>query len=108
MHGYGAAVRELMAIFYADDAILASRDPVALQKALDIIVELFERVGLRTNTSKTKVMTCVLGKIRTRLSREAYNNGRSSASTVTYVTWISPLAHYPAISRQSTTFFAQR
>ena len=57
-----------MAIFYANDAILASRDPVALQKALDIIVELFERVGLRTNTSKTKVMTCMPGKIRTRLS----------------------------------------
>jgi len=32
MHGYGAAVCELMAIFYSDDAILASRDPVALQK----------------------------------------------------------------------------
>ena len=75
-HGYGAAVRELMAIFYADDAILASRDPVALQRALDVIVELFERVGLRTNTSKTKVMTCVPGKIRTRLSQDAYNNSR--------------------------------
>ena len=75
-YGYGAAVRELMAILYADDTILASRDPVALQKALDIIVELSERVGLRTNTSKTKVMTCLPGKIRTRLSREAYNNSR--------------------------------
>jgi len=79
-HGYGTAVRELMAIFYADDAVLASRDPVALQKALDIIVGLFERVGLRTNTSKTKIMTCVPGKIRTRLSPEAYNNSREGMS----------------------------
>ena len=62
-----------MAIFYADDAMLASRDPEQLQAALDIIVGLFERVGLRTNTTKTKVMTCVPGKIRTRHANSVYN-----------------------------------
>ena len=37
------------------------------------MVALFERVGLRTNTKKTKVCTFVPGKIRTRLSTAAYS-----------------------------------
>jgi len=60
-HGCGKASRTLMAIFYADDAMLISRDPEQLQEALDIIVGLFERVGLWTNATKTKVMTSVTG-----------------------------------------------
>ena len=55
-----------------DDTLVASRDPTALQRAMDILVALFERVGLRTNTKKTKVYTFVPGKIRTRLSTAAY------------------------------------
>ena len=51
---------------------MASQDPAPLQRALDILVALFERVGLRTNTKKTKVCTFVPGKIRTRLSTAAY------------------------------------
>ena len=64
--------RELFAIFYVDDTLVASRDPKTLQRAMDVLVALFERVGLRTNTKKTKVMTFVPGKIRTRLSTAAY------------------------------------
>ena len=75
-HGYEDEFRILMAIFYADDALLSSRDPRKLQDALDIIVGLFERVGLRTNTTKTKVMICVPGKIKTRLSQSVYNNSQ--------------------------------
>jgi len=61
-HRYGATVWELMAIFYANDTVLAARDPVAWQNALNIIVGLSKHVGLRTNTSKTKIMTCMPGK----------------------------------------------
>ena len=75
-HGYGEELRKILAIFYADDALLASRDPALLQEALDVMVALFERVGLRTNTAKTKVMICVPGKIRTRHTSEVYNNSR--------------------------------
>jgi len=64
----------LMAIFYADDTLIASRDPELLQEAVDVIVGLFKYVGLRTNTKKTKVMTCLPGKIRTRHSDEVHNN----------------------------------
>jgi hypothetical protein len=39
------------AIFYVDNAYLASWDAGFLQHALDILVDLFERVGLQMNTS---------------------------------------------------------
>ena len=42
----------LFAIFYVDDAYIASRDPVFLQRAIDGLVSAFERVGLETNTFK--------------------------------------------------------
>ncbi len=45
-----------LAIFYVDDAYFSSRDPVFLQMALSILVELFERVGLETNCLKTQAM----------------------------------------------------
>ena len=45
-----------------------------MQAAFKIFVRLFKRVELQINTTKTKVMICVLGKIRTRLSQEVYNN----------------------------------
>ena len=38
-------VSTFFAIFYVDDAYLASRDTEILQRALDILVSLFERVG---------------------------------------------------------------
>ncbi len=67
------AIEMLIALFYADDALVGSRDPSLLQAALDILSEIFERLGLLTNTKKTKCMTCVLVKIRVRLSRSSYN-----------------------------------
>jgi hypothetical protein len=41
------------AIFYVKDAYLASRDAGFLQHVLDILVGLFEQVGLQCNTTKT-------------------------------------------------------
>ena len=37
----------------------------------DVLIELFERVGLRTNTEKTKVMTCTPRSIRSHVSESA-------------------------------------
>ena len=74
-------LRTILAIFYADDAYLASRDAEELQRALDILVDLFDRVGLRTNTKKTQAMTCVPGKIRTRLSNASYSRWRMGFQT---------------------------
>jgi hypothetical protein len=59
-------------IFYVDDAYLASRDAGFLQHVLDLLVDLFERVGLQTNTTKTQTMICTPGRIRTQLPSESY------------------------------------
>jgi hypothetical protein len=71
------------AIFYVDDAYLASRDAGFLQHALNVLVDLFERVGLKTNTSKTQTMICTPGRVRTQLPTESYRrmrHGRVTAS----------------------------
>ncbi len=59
-------------IFYVDNAYLASRDAEFLQRALDLLVSLFERVGLETNTSKTQTIICTPGRIRTQLPADSY------------------------------------
>ena len=60
------------AIFYVNNAYLASRDAEILQRALDLLVSLFERVGLEANTSKMQTMICTLGRIRTQLPTDSY------------------------------------
>ena len=59
---------ELFAIFYVDDGYIALRDPDFLQKALDMLVKIFQRTGLEINTAKTQAMVCTPGKIRVQLS----------------------------------------
>ena len=49
------------AIFYVDDAYLASKDPQFLQRVLDVLVDLFAWVGLETNVQKTQMMICMPG-----------------------------------------------
>ena len=65
-------VKRLLVLFYIDDGYMASPDRVFLQKSMDILVDIFERIGLKTNASKTKAMTCVPGKIKTLRSEETY------------------------------------
>ena len=55
--GIGVQIRLLLAAFYADDGLVQSRDPEFLQFSFDILVGLFESVGLRTNTTKTEATT---------------------------------------------------
>ena len=72
VHGMGLEdVRRLMACFYADDGLIVARDPEDLQVAFDVLTGLFDRVGLRTNTTKTEAMVFLPGKIRTPLTAEA-------------------------------------
>ena len=62
----------LFAIFYVDDAYIATRDPVFLQQAINILVTNFEPAGLETNTKKMQVMTCTPGNIRLQLPLDSY------------------------------------
>jgi hypothetical protein len=48
------------------------RHPDFLQLALDILVSLFARVGLKTNIAKTQAMICTPGRIRTQLPEASY------------------------------------
>jgi hypothetical protein len=63
---------EMMATFFAIFYVNDAWDVGFLQHALNILVNLFERVGLQTNTSKTLTMTCTLGRIWMQLSTESY------------------------------------
>ena len=61
--GLGTRITMHNALFYADDGEISSRDPEWLQSAIDVLASLFERVGLKTNTTKTEVMVCGPGYI---------------------------------------------
>jgi hypothetical protein len=62
----------LFAIFYVDEVNLAAQDPNLLQRAIDGLVGTLEHVGLKTNTLKTKAMTCTPGKIWLQLPADSY------------------------------------
>ncbi len=66
-------VRTFLALFYADNGYLASRDPDLLQESINTMVNLSERVGLLCNTTKTQAMVCILGKIRVQPSTALYH-----------------------------------
>lgn len=70
--GLGETAAEKLALFCADDGLLSAVDPDWLQPALDILIGLFRRIGLATNTSKTKLMTCHPATIQTTVSNLAY------------------------------------
>jgi hypothetical protein len=53
------------AIFYVDCTYLKLRDGEFLQRVVDVLVVLFEWVGLETNMTKMQTMICIPGKIRT-------------------------------------------
>jgi hypothetical protein len=68
---FAGASREIV-VFFVDDRLVGSRDPVWLQVVLNVLVTLCESIGLRMNPDKTKVMTCVPGNIRVSHTEEAY------------------------------------
>jgi hypothetical protein len=75
-NGLGHTVSEWLVLFYADDGLLATRNHEWLQMAINRLSELFERVGLRTNTTKTVAMTCTPGYIHGRVASPVYKRRR--------------------------------
>ena len=67
--------------FYADDGLIQHPDPVALQKDLDNILELFGRMGLQPNADKTKVMIFRGAPAPRAKSRADYNKIRRTRNT---------------------------
>ncbi len=72
--GIGEAVCDHVLAFFVDDGLVAARCPEWLQSSFTILIHLFERIGigLKTNATKTKVMTCLPGKIRVAKMEEEY------------------------------------
>ena len=64
----------MLAIFYPNDGLVQAWYSEMLQSSLAILIKLFKRVGLRTNTSKSESMVYILGWIKTRLTDDVYNN----------------------------------
>ena len=54
----GQEGRHQNALFYVKNGIVAFSDPLWIQGAFSTLVDLFDRVGLRTNFGKTAGMVC--------------------------------------------------
>ena len=70
--GVGNLVRNQCIAFFFNNGLVAARCPEWLQVSFDILITLFERIGLRTNAEKMKVMTCLPGKIQVAQTEEEY------------------------------------
>ena len=55
---FGRAVQNLAAVFYADDGLPTCPQPDRLQEALEVMMGMFYKVGLRTNVDKTVGIVC--------------------------------------------------
>ncbi len=69
--------------FFVGDGLVAARCPEWLQTSFNILITFFERIGLRTNAEKTKVMTCLPGKIRVAQTKEEYAGQQTGLETST-------------------------
>ena len=56
--GFGRAVQKLAILLYANDGLIAYLSPARLQESLEVLMVLFERVGLQTNMDNRFGMIC--------------------------------------------------
>ncbi len=75
--GVSNRVAEILVAFYVNNGLLASQDPVWLQELFDILIGLFEWIGLFTNAAKTKVMVSILGRTHEAYMEEQYTEYKS-------------------------------
>jgi hypothetical protein len=70
--GVGEAVRDHVVAFFVNDGLVVARCLEWLQSSFTVLINLFKCIGLKTNAAKTKVMTCLPGKIRVAKTEEEY------------------------------------
>ena len=63
---------EKAAFLYSENGLIASTNPVWLHWEFDVLIGIFERVGIRTNVAKTVEMVCQPGPISGQHSSAAY------------------------------------
>jgi hypothetical protein len=86
--GIGEAVRDHVVAFIVDDGLVTARCPEWLQSSFTILIHLFERIGLKTNAAKTKVMMCLPGKIRVAKMEEEYAAQQTKNTTAAKRQWV--------------------
>ncbi len=69
--------------FFVDNGLVAARCLEWLQSSFNTLITLFERIGLRTNAEKSKVMTYLPGKIRVAQTEEEYASQQTELGTST-------------------------
>jgi hypothetical protein len=72
--GVGDTVLDQCIAFFVDDGLVFARCLEWLQSSFDILINLFERIGLLANADKTKVMICVPGKIQSAQTEVDYTS----------------------------------
>ena len=70
--GFGRDVKRLESYSYAKYGLITSMRATGLQRVFDTLMELFDRVGLRTNVAKTVSMACQIFRVLGVHSSEAY------------------------------------
>ncbi len=80
-HGLGEHVVKILVAFYVDDRLIASHDPVWLQESFNVLIRLFERIGLFMNATKMKAMVCIPGQIQEGYTEEEYAGYKSPTET---------------------------
>jgi len=81
--GVGNLVRNQCIAFFVNDGLVAARCPEWLQTSFNILIILFEQIGLRMNANKTKVMMCLPGKIQVAQMEEEYASQQTGLGTST-------------------------
>jgi hypothetical protein len=76
-------VEQILSLFYADDGCVSSTNHTWLQTALTTLSELFQRIGLTTNTQKTVLMTTTPTPNRLHISSQAYTR-RNTGDGLSY------------------------
>ena len=69
--GLGDTIGRFLGVFYANNAMVGSRDSDWLQHATNVLVGLFRRYSLGANVAKSRTMTFQNGALRAGMSEEA-------------------------------------
>ena len=94
-----AVLPEISANLYADDGLIAGFNAKQVQHELSIITELFAKVGLNMNATKTKSMVMVGARQYHSISDEAYER-RMKGTGESYKTRMSRLITCPECDKE--------
>ena len=70
--GIGKALGHKMGVFYADDVMIGSGDPIWIQGYINVLIDLFRIIVPEANIAKSKKMICQPGSIQSGMLVEAF------------------------------------